>query len=215
MDTLRDKRLLEALGRRERTVEGLAVSRVLAGPADARDRRDRARRRLAGAAAARRGGRRRLPGARLGAAVGARSQRPDRTRVDGRAGRRPRSARCSSGCWASTRSTPCSTSRPRRSSAIANRNPVSTFETNIAGHLGAARGLPPEPARSSRSWSPRRTRPTATTAAALRRGHAARRAASLRRQQVVRRPDRPGLRRRPTAARSRSPAAATSTAAAT
>ena len=45
---------------------------------------------------------------------------------------------------------------------IANRNPVSTFETNIAGHLGAARGLPPQPARSSRSSSPRPTRRTAT-----------------------------------------------------
>ena len=46
---------------------------------------------------------------------------------------------------------------------IANRNPVSTFETNIARHLGAARGVPAQPDGRSRSWSPRRTRPTATT----------------------------------------------------
>ena len=45
---------------------------------------------------------------------------------------------------------------------IANRNPVSTFETNIARHLGAARGLPPQPQRSSRSCSPPPTRPTAS-----------------------------------------------------
>ena len=53
--------------------------------------------------------------------------------------------RCSSARSASTRSTRSSTSRRRPSSAIANRNPVSTFETNIARHLGAARGLPAQP----------------------------------------------------------------------
>ena len=46
--------------------------------------------------------------------------------------------------------------------AIANRNPVSTFETNIARHLERARGLPPQPAGAGRSWSRRPTRPTAT-----------------------------------------------------
>ena len=47
--------------------------------------------------------------------------------------------------------------------AIANRNPVSTFETNIARHLGAARGVPPQPRRAADRRSRRRTRPTATT----------------------------------------------------
>ena len=83
---------------------------------------------------------------------------------------------------------------PRRadaSSAIANRNPVSTFETQHRRHLGAARSLPPQPDGASRSWSRRPTRPTATqrqlpydeeTPLAG--------PAPLRRQQVVRRPDR-------------------------
>ena len=58
MDTLRDKRLLEALWESgERPVEGVVTQRVLARPADARHRRDRARRRLAGAAPGRRAGR--------------------------------------------------------------------------------------------------------------------------------------------------------------
>ena len=60
---------------------------------------------------------------------------------------------------------------------IANRNPVSTFETNIRRHLGAARGLPPQPARRSRSSSPRPTRPTATRSSCpYDEEHAARRA---------------------------------------
>ena len=56
---------------------------------------------------------------------------------------------CSSACWASTRSTRCSTSPRRRSS----RSPTAirrlTFETNIARHVGAARGVPPQPDRQA------------------------------------------------------------------
>ena len=78
---------------------------------------------------------------------------------------------------------------------IANRNPVSTFETNVGRHLVAARGLPPEPRWSSRSCSPRRTRPTATTTTLpYTEETPLRRAPSLRRQQVVRGSDRAGLR---------------------
>ncbi len=46
---------------------------------------------------------------------------------------------------------------------IANRNPLSTFETNIQGTWSPAGGLPPQPAASSRSSSPPPTRPTATS----------------------------------------------------
>ena len=46
--------------------------------------------------------------------------------------------------------------------AIANRNPVSTFETNIARHLGSPRGLPPEPQRQADGALPRPTRPMAS-----------------------------------------------------
>ena len=45
---------------------------------------------------------------------------------------------------------------------IANRNPVSTFESQHPGDLGPAGSLPPQSRRSSRSSSPPRTRPTAT-----------------------------------------------------
>ena len=157
--------------------------------------------------------RRRLPRARLGAAV--------------RAGAL---AACSSGCAscaatsatrpllerrsASTRSTPSSTSRRRPSSAIANRNPVSTFETNIARHLALLEACRRSPTRQADRRRVVRQGLRRPRAAALRRGHAARRAAPLRREQVVRRPDRADLRRTPTACRSRSRAAATSTAAA-
>ena len=45
---------------------------------------------------------------------------------------------------------------------IANRNPVSTFETNIRGTWALLEAVPPLARRSSRSSSPRPTRPTAT-----------------------------------------------------
>ncbi len=48
---------------------------------------------------------------------------------------------------------------------VANRNPVSTFEANIRGHLDPARGLPPQPDSSSASSSRRTTRRTATSRA--------------------------------------------------
>ena len=79
MDTLRDRRLLEELWQSgEAPWKVVVTASVLARPADVRHRRHRARRRLARAAPRRRRRRRRLPGARLGAAVGARSRRPHR-----------------------------------------------------------------------------------------------------------------------------------------
>ena len=103
--------------------------------------------------------------------------------------------RCSSASSASTRSTPSFTWRRRPSSAIANRNPVSTFESNIARHLDAARGLPPQPdgeADRRRLVGQGLRRPRS---AALRRGDAAAGPHPVRRQQVVRGPDRADLRR--------------------
>ena len=138
--------------------------------------------------------RRRLPRARLGA----RSRSSCRSGLigarQGRARRRARPARCSSARSASTRSTRCSTSRPRRSSAIANRNPVSTFETNIAGTwalLEACRRSPTVRqivvASSDKAYGDHERAP-------VRRGRAAAGAPPVRREQVVRRPDRHGLR---------------------
>ena len=95
--------------------------------------------------------RRRLPGARLGAAERAASRAGLLEQRARRARRRARPGAARARRSASTRSTPSSTSRRRRSSAIANRNPVSTFETNIARHLGAARGRAAAARRSSRS----------------------------------------------------------------
>ena len=78
---------------------------------------------------------------------------------------------------------------------IANRNPVSTFETNIARDVGAARSVPPQPDGASRSSSPRPTRPTATRQKLpYDETTPLQGAASLRRQQVVRGPDRADLR---------------------
>ena len=97
---------------------------------------------------------------------------------------------------------------------IANRNPISTFETNIQGTwalLEACRRSPPVKqivvASSDKAYGDQRD-------AALRRDDAAAGAAPLRREQVVRGPDRAHL-RHATACRSASRAAATSTAAAT
>ena len=92
MDTLRDKRLLESLWDERATRRGQAVRELglLARPADVRHRRDRARRRLAGASGSLEAGRRRrLPGARLGAAARAGARRPARAR-HGRPRRRAR-----------------------------------------------------------------------------------------------------------------------------
>ena len=77
---------------------------------------------------------------------------------------------------------------------IANRNPVSTFETNIQGHLGPARSLP-----AGRRWSKQIVIASSRQGlrrpgkAALRRDDPARGPASVRRQQVVRGPDRAGV----------------------
>ncbi len=107
--------------------------------------------------------RRRLPRPRLGARSPSCVRGGLLDAGHGRPRRRPRPGAARARRSASTRSTPSSTWRPRPSSAIANRNPVSTFETNIARHLGAARGLPPQPAGEADRRSPRPTRPTATT----------------------------------------------------
>ncbi len=75
----------------------------------------------------------------------ARARRTCCDRVQGRRAATSATRRCSSACSASTRSTPSFTWPRRRSSPIANRNPVSTFETNIAGTWALARGVPPQP----------------------------------------------------------------------
>ena len=54
--------------------------------------------------------------------------------------------RCWSGCSASTRSTPCSTWPPRRSSASPTATRSRRSRRNIARHLGAARSVPAQPA---------------------------------------------------------------------
>ena len=98
---------------------------------------------------------------------------------------------------------------------IANRNPVSTFETNIGGTwalLEACRRSPTVKqivvASSDKAYGDHEKLPYDEDDAAAG-------PAPLRRQQVVRRPDRAERTRPPTACRSRSRAAATSTAAAT
>ena len=80
-----------------------------------------------------------------------------------RARRHLRRSSCSSARSASTRSTPSSTSPRRRSSASPTATPISTFETNIARHLAAARGLPAQPARPVDRRRLVATRPTAST----------------------------------------------------
>ncbi len=123
--------------------------------------------------------------------------------------------RCSSGPSASTRSTPSSTSPRRRSSAspTATRSRPSRRTSRAPGRCSrpaAARPLVRQivVASSDKAYGDQER-------AALRRDDAAPGPPPLRRQQVVRRPDRADVRRRPTACRWRSPAAATSTAAAT
>ena len=152
-----------AVGTRTRTLEGLGMNAVLARSTDARHRRHRPGRRLAGVAAARRRRRRRLPGPRLGAAV--RAGRAAAGPSDGadRARRRSRPGRCSSACSASTRSTPSFTWRRRRSSAsptaIRSRRSRRTF---------AAPGRCSRPAAAARAVQADRhrlvaTRPTASS----------------------------------------------------
>ena len=97
----------------------------------------------------------------------------------------------------------------------ANRNPVSTFETNVGRHLGAARGVPALPDGQGDRGRVIRQGLRRPDQAALHRRHAAAGASRLRREQVLRRPRRPDVRRTSTGCRSRSPVAATSTAAAT
>ena len=115
-----------------------------------------------------------------------------------------------------TRSTPSSTSPRRRSSASPSRNPLSTFEANIRGTynlLEACRRTPTWCKRvvvaSQRQGLRRPAEPS------LRRGHAAHGAPSLRRQQVCADLIAQSLRAHLRRCRSRSRAAATSTAAAT
>ena len=162
--------------------------RVLAGPAGLRHRRHRPARRLARAAAARGRRRRRVPGARLGAALGARRARPDRQVRVVRGDVRDQDD-CSSGRSASTRSRRSSTWPRRRPSAS-----PTAIRSRRSTRTSAARGR-----CSRRAGAARRCKQIVVASsdkaygdqddAAVHRGRAGARPASVRRQQVVRRPD--------------------------
>ena len=117
--------------------------------------------------------------------------------------------------WASTRVDTVFHLAAQTIVGIANRNPVSTFETNIRGTwtlLEACRRSPAVRqivvASSDKAYGDQAKLPYDETRAAAG-------PASLRRQQVLRRPDRPAPTPSPTVCRWPSRAAATSTAAAT